>query len=117
MAELRVVIATPLSDELVDMIRTREPRLEVVHEPRLMAPAEANWMISHERTAEEQAEYERLLDSAEALYGVPDQSGKALSRTVAANPNLKWVHTIPAGGGQRSEERRVGKSVDLGGRR
>ena len=99
MAELRVVIATPLSDELVDMIRTREPRLEVVHEPRLMAPADPNWMIEHTRSEEEQAEYERLVDSAEALYGVPDQSGKALARTVAANPNLRWVHTIPAGGG------------------
>ncbi|MDQ4138649.1 MAG: D-2-hydroxyacid dehydrogenase [Actinomycetota bacterium] len=101
MAELRVVVATPLSDELVEMIRTREPRLEVVHEPRLMAPAEPNWIVEHERTVEEQAEYERLVDTAEALYGVPDQSGKALARTVAANPNLRWVHTIPAGGGQQ----------------
>jgi phosphoglycerate dehydrogenase-like enzyme len=101
MTELRVVIATPLSDELVEMIRTREPRLEVVHEPRLMAPADPNWMKGHQRTAEEQVEYERLIDTAEALYGVPDQSGTALGRTVAANPDLKWVHTIPAGGGQQ----------------
>lgn len=99
MPELRVVIATPLSDELVEMIRTREPRLELVHEPRLMAPAAADWMVGHTRTEQEQAEYERLIDTAEALYGVPDQSGKALARTVAANPKLRWVHTIPAGGG------------------
>ena len=99
MTELRVVIATPLSDELVEMIRTREPRLEVVHEPQLMAPASADWMKGHTRTEEEQAAYEELINTAEVLYGVPDHSGKALARTVAANPNLRWVHTIPAGGG------------------
>jgi phosphoglycerate dehydrogenase-like enzyme len=99
MAELRVVIATPLADELVEMIRAREPRLEVVHEPELMAPASADWMVGYTRTEEQQAEYERLIDTAEALFGVPDHSGEALAKTVAANPGLRWVHTIPAGGG------------------
>jgi phosphoglycerate dehydrogenase-like enzyme len=99
MSTLRVVIATPLSEELVEMIRSREPRLEVVHEPRLMAPASADWMFSYSRTDEEQAEYDQLIDTAEALFGVPDHSGRALARTVGANPNLRWVHTIPAGGG------------------
>ncbi len=58
-------------------------------------------MLPHTRDAETQARFEALVDTAEVLYGVPDHSGKALARTVAANPGLRWVHTIPAGGGQQ----------------
>ncbi len=39
-----------------------------------------------------------MLDSAEALYGIPDVSPAALARTVEANPRLRWVHTMAAGG-------------------
>lgn len=96
---LRVAIATPLAAELVELIAAVEPRLDIDYRPQLMAPANADWMVRHERTPKEQAEYEGHLDAAEALFGVPDQSARALARTVAANPALRWVHTIPAGGG------------------
>jgi len=98
---LRVVVATAQTPENIAMLRVREPRLDVVFEPELLGPASDNWMLRHERTAEEQARFEQLLDSAEALFGVPDHSGRSLARTVAANPRLRWVHTIPAGGGQQ----------------
>jgi phosphoglycerate dehydrogenase-like enzyme len=98
---LRVVVATAQTPENIALLRAREPRLEVVFEPELLGPPSENWMILHERTAVEQKRFETLLDSAEALFGVPDHSGKALARTVAANPRLRWVHTIPAGGGQQ----------------
>lgn len=96
---LRVVIATPLADDLVSMIAEREPRLDIVHEPDLMPPASADWMVKRGRDDDAQARYERYVDSGEALFGVPDQSGRALARTIRANPGLRWVHTIPAGGG------------------
>jgi phosphoglycerate dehydrogenase-like enzyme len=96
---LSVAIATPLADELVDWLRAAEPRLDVDFRPGLMAPASANWMVKPDRDAAQQAEYEAYVDGAEALFGVPDQSGKALARAVAANAGLRWVHTIPAGGG------------------
>ncbi len=96
---LRVTIATPLADELVELITRTEPRLDIDHRPHLMAPATADWMTRATRSEAEQAEYEAYVDGAEALFGVPDQSGRALARTAAANPNLRWVHTIPAGGG------------------
>lgn len=98
---LRVVIATPLSTENADLLRTLEPRLEVVHDPRLSGPPNDDWMMGFDRPPELQAEYEAYVDDADVLYGVPDQSGAALARTVAANPRLRWVHTIPAGGGQQ----------------
>ncbi len=40
-----------------------------------------------------------MVDSAEALFGIPDVDPAALARTVAANPRLRWVMTTPAGGG------------------
>ena len=98
---LRVVVATAQTPENVELLRSREPRLDVVYEPSLLGPASDNWMVRHQRTPEEQSRFERLLDTAEVLFGVPDHSGTALARTVAANPGLRWVHTIPAGGGQQ----------------
>ncbi|WNB85899.1 D-2-hydroxyacid dehydrogenase [Cellulomonas sp. ATA003] len=50
------------------------------------------------RTPEQQARFDALVDSAEALYGIPDVSSQALARTVAANPGLRWVQTMAAGG-------------------
>jgi phosphoglycerate dehydrogenase-like enzyme len=98
---LRVVVATAQTPENIALLRAREPRLDVVFEPELLGPASDNWMIRHTRSPEEQLRFEEVLDSAEALFGVPDHSGKSLARTVAANPGLRWVHTIPAGGGQQ----------------
>src|SRR5690606_34860870 len=98
---LRVVIASPLAAELVELI-ARDERLEVVWEPELLTDPEIDWMVGpKQRTPEQQARFEELLDSADVLFGVPDQSGRALGRTVRANPRLRWVHTIPAGGGQQ----------------
>lgn len=108
MTELRVVIATPLADELVDLIRRSDPRLDVDHRPDLTGVASADWMGGPpERTPEQQGEYDAYVDGAEALFGVPDQSGTALHRTVDANRNLRWVHTIPAGGGQQVKAARL----------
>ncbi len=98
---LRVVVATAQTPENIELLRAREPRLDVVFEPALLGPRSDDWMIRHIRTPDDQARFEGIVDTAEALFGVPDHSGKALARTVAANPGLRWVHTIPAGGGQQ----------------
>lgn len=108
-ARPRVVIATPLALEHVELLRRLEPRLDIVHDPALAGPPSDNWMEHYERPPELQAAYEAYVDSAEVLYGVPDQSGRALARTVAANPGLRWVHTIPAGGGQQVRAARLSR--------
>lgn len=51
------------------------------------------------RTAEQQAAFDQLLSTADALYGIPDESPAALGRAVRANPRLRWVQTMAAGGG------------------
>lgn len=100
---LRVVVATPLSAELGELIRQREPRVDLVFEPSLLPPqlhaGDHNGDPSFRRTPEQQERFEQLVDSAHALYGIPDEKPAALARTVAVNPGLRWVHTTPAGGG------------------
>ncbi|MFC5500896.1 D-2-hydroxyacid dehydrogenase [Lysinimonas soli] len=98
---LRVVVATPQTTENVELLRDREPRLDVVYEPGLLGSPSEDWTVRHLRTRNEQARFDAIIDTAEALFGVPDNSGESLARTVAANPGLRWVHTIPAGGGQQ----------------
>ena len=102
-SRLRVVVASPLSEELCALIEEREPRIDLVRDQSLL-PAQRHAGDHHgdpafTRTDEQQARFDELVDSAEALYGLPDERPRALARTVAANPNLRWVHTTPAGGG------------------
>jgi phosphoglycerate dehydrogenase-like enzyme len=108
---LRVVVATPLSEEHAELVRRLEPRIELIHDPRLAGPEQIDWMEHFDRPPELQSAYEDYVDSAEVLYGVPDQSGRALARTVAANPRLRWVHTIPAGGGQQVRAARLDRAA------
>jgi phosphoglycerate dehydrogenase-like enzyme len=54
---------------------------------------------SFRRSPDQELRFQALLDSAEVLYGIPDVDPAALRRTVEANPNLRWVQTMAAGGG------------------
>ena len=100
---LRVVVATPLTDELCELIAKAEPLVEVVCEQQLLPPM--RWPCDHEgdpafsRSAQDQARFDALVDTADALYGIPDTSPAALARTLRANARLRWVHTMAAGGG------------------
>lgn len=103
LAQLRVVVATPLNEELCALIEVREPRLEIVRDQGLLPPM--RWPGDHSgdpafsRTPAQQSAFDALVDSADALYGVPDETPAQLARTIAANPRLRWVQTMPAGGG------------------
>ncbi|MFT3968727.1 MAG: D-2-hydroxyacid dehydrogenase [Micropruina sp.] len=101
--KVRVVVATPLAPELCDRIAAVDPRVEVVVDQELLPPmrhpADFEGDPSFSRTAEQQARFDDLVDSAEVLYGIPDVRPPALARTVAANPGLRWVMTMAAGGG------------------
>lgn len=104
------MIATPFEPENAELLARLEPRLEVVFEPELAGPtgiAPGGVGARFEPTPEQQRAFEELVDSADALLGVPRGSGKALARTVRANPRLRWVHTIPAGGGQQVRAARL----------
>jgi phosphoglycerate dehydrogenase-like enzyme len=100
---VRVVIATPLGDDLHTLIQEREPRAHIIRDSSLLPPmrfaADFSGDPAFRRTPSQQRDFDELLDSADVLYGIPDISPEALSRTVAANPRLRWVQTMAAGGG------------------
>lgn len=100
---LRVVAAVPLRDELCRLIERLEPRVQVVNDPDLLPPMRgpADWSgdPSFQRTPAQQRAFDELVDSADALFGIPDVDPAALARTAEANPGLRWVMTTAAGGG------------------
>ena len=102
---VHVAIAAPLAPELCERIAAVDPRVEVVVDQELLPPmrhpADFSGDPAWSRTPEQQAAYDALLDSAEVLYGIPDVNSQALARTVAANPDLRWVMTMAAGGGSQ----------------
>ncbi|RNE63851.1 D-2-hydroxyacid dehydrogenase [Cryobacterium tepidiphilum] len=92
-----------MSEDLIELIVAAEPRIDFIREQELLAPSRFPGDHAGDpdfrRTAAQQARFEELVDSAEALYGVPDEKPAGLARTAAANPRLRWVQTMPAGGG------------------
>ncbi|MGO1317610.1 MAG: D-2-hydroxyacid dehydrogenase [Cellulomonadaceae bacterium] len=100
---LRVVVATPVPEELCARIEQSEPRIELVRDQSLLPPmrwaADFDGDPAFRRSPEQQARFDALVDSADVLYGIPDVSPAALARTVRANPKLRWVQIMAAGGG------------------
>lgn len=102
---LRVAIAAPLSEENCARILELEPRIDLVVDhallPPMRWPADFAGDPSWRRTPEQQRAYEAAIDSADALYGIPDVDPAALARAVRSNKRLRWVHTMAAGGGSQ----------------
>lgn len=102
-SRLRVVAATPISEELIELVMQREPRVDFVRDqallPPMRHPGDHAGDPEFTRTAEQQARFDELVDSADALYGLPSERPDELRRTADANPNLRWVQTMAAGGG------------------
>lgn len=102
---LNVAVATPLSAELCDMIERLEPRVVMHREPDLLPPmrhpADFAGDPSFRRTPGQQERFERMIDAADVIYGIPDVDPAALRRAVRANPRLRWVQVMAAGGGSQ----------------
>jgi phosphoglycerate dehydrogenase-like enzyme len=100
---LRVAVVTPLSEEVCSLVERLEPRVEMVRDQELLPPerypADHHGDPSFTRTPEQQCRWDAIIAEADALYGVPGEDPAALRRAVAANPALRWVHTMAAGGG------------------
>ncbi|MEU9347727.1 D-2-hydroxyacid dehydrogenase [Streptomyces sp. NPDC048278] len=100
---LRVAVAAPVSPENCARIQELEPRIDLVVDhallPPMRWPADFAGDPAWRRTPGQQRAYEAAVDSADALYGIPDVDPAALARAVRANPRLRWVHTMAAGGG------------------
>lgn len=100
---LRVVAATPIAEELVQRIQDGEPRVEVVAEQDLLPPqrhpGDHGGDPGFHRAGPDEERFAALVDTADVLYGAPDEDPAALARTLRANPRLAWVQLMAAGGG------------------
>ncbi len=100
--QLRLVVATLVPDEVCSWLAAAEPRITLVRDPDLLPPkryggdhhGEPFWR----RTPARQQRFEDMLSSADALYGIPDQSPELLRKIAQTNTALRWVHTMAAGG-------------------
>ena len=100
---VRVAITTPLHPDLRPLITDVDPRIEVLVDNDLLPPqrfpGDHDGDPSFRRTEQQQAAFDALLAEAEIFYGIPDTRPAALGPAVRANPNLRWVQTMAAGGG------------------
>jgi phosphoglycerate dehydrogenase-like enzyme len=114
MTRTQVLIASPLEAELAARIQAADPRAEVLFEPDLLPPArypgDHRGDPSFARDAEGEARWRALLDRAEVLFGVPEDSTEGLAEVVNGLPRLRWVHATSAGAGE--QVRKAGLSPD-----
>jgi len=105
MTRIQVLIASPLEAELAARIQAADPRAEVLFEPDLLPPArypgDHRGDPSFARDAEGEARWRALLDRAEVLFGVPEDSTEGLAEVVNGLPRLRWVHATSAGAGEQ----------------
>ncbi|WP_434971331.1 D-2-hydroxyacid dehydrogenase [Microbacterium sp. bgisy207] len=100
---LRVTIAAPIDPSLCDLLVDLEPRIDLIVDLSLLAPrrypADFAGDPAFRRTVAQQRRFDEMLRRGEALFGIPDLSPAALATTARRNPDLRWVHTMAAGGG------------------
>ena len=105
MTRTQLLIASPLEAELAARIQAADPRAEVLFEPDLLPPArypgDHRGDPSFARDAEGEARWRALLDRAEVLFGVPEDSTEGLAEVVNGLPRLRWVHATSAGAGEQ----------------
>ncbi|MDQ6755014.1 MAG: D-2-hydroxyacid dehydrogenase [Actinomycetota bacterium] len=101
--ELTIAIAVPLETEQVDYIRAVDPSVTVLHEPDLLPPerfpADHSGDPTFRRTPEQEERYWTMMNSADVLYGFPNESPAGLARIAAESTRLRWIQAMAAGAG------------------
>jgi phosphoglycerate dehydrogenase-like enzyme len=102
-SSLTVAIAVPLEAALVDRIRAVDPSITVEYDPELLPPerypADHAGDPAFQRTPEQEERYWSMVNRAQVLYGIPNESPAGLARVTRENPHLQWVHAMAAGAG------------------
>ncbi len=95
----RVLITSYLDSSLVEIIRKRVPKVEIIYRPDLLySPKHATDHTSvAPRTPEQEAEWKGLLANAEILFDFDHSHVNDLPELA---PKLKWIQATSAGIGQ-----------------
>jgi len=102
---VRVMIATPLEQELAGRVAASDPRVELLFDPALLPPArypgDHGGDPEFRRDLDGEARWRAMVDRAEVLLGIPGDSADALAELLAGtHPALRWVHATSAGAGE-----------------
>jgi phosphoglycerate dehydrogenase-like enzyme len=102
---VRVVIASPLEPELVEVVRTADERVDVGFEPELLPPprypCDHRGDPSFRRTPEQEARFAELVAGAEVVFGIPDEQPEGVAWAVRIAPGLRFLQATAAGAGQQ----------------
>ncbi len=99
-----LLIATPVTEELVQRIRAAAPDAEVLYDPALLPPP--RYPSDHagdpgfRRGPQAEERFGRWVERAEVALGVPGETPDALRELVARGHRLRWVQGTAAGAGQ-----------------
>jgi phosphoglycerate dehydrogenase-like enzyme len=117
--QVPVMIATPLEKELAERVAAADPRVELLFDPALLPPA--RYPGDHagdpefRRDPDGETRWRAMLDRAEVLFGIPDDSAEALAELLRGGPDppgepsgvprappaaLRWIHATSAGAGE-----------------
>lgn len=92
-----IAIAEPLEPELAARIAMVDSRLDVRYLPDLFpplhSPYEQRRVDGFHRTEAQEIRWQRMLNGAEIVFGLPDGSPAALADLVRTNKGLRWVQT------------------------
>lgn len=100
MIQRTVLIASWLEPEYVERIRRVDARLDVLHDPGLLAPP--RYVADHTgaaltRTPEQEARWRSLLSRAEILFDFDRSSARELPSLA---PKVRWIQATSAGIGE-----------------
>ncbi len=102
---VRVVIATPIEDELVERLRAVDARLDVAYEGDLLPapryPSDHSGDPAFRRTPEQEERFTALVAGAEVLFGYPGEDPAQIAWAVRVAPGLRFVQATFAGAGQQ----------------
>ncbi len=100
---IKVALATPLDADLRHLITDVDPSVELLVDDELLPPqrfpGDHDGDPDFRRSPGQLRDFEQLLAAADAFYGIPDVNPTMLGPAVRANPGLRWVQTMAAGGG------------------
>ena len=102
----RLLIASPLEAEHVERMRANAPAgVEILYEPDLLPPTryvgDHGGVAGFALTSEQQARWDNLLASADALFDIPWNERRRHPHEYA--PNLRWIQTTSAGVGRAAQ--------------
>lgn len=104
-ATVKVMIVTPLEEELVRKIEGTDARLEVLYDHTLLPPprypSDHKGEPGFRRDPAGERRWEEMLESAEVIFGIPGDSPEMLREVVRRATRVEWIQATSAGAGEQ----------------